>query len=94
MEKWTVSNIDNAKYLGIIEFQDNQGEWHDFEVLQTNTRLVFGGATNIGFLESGYMDLDLDFSLDENLQELLQDLEIYYNDGSRFTTNIICNERM
>ena len=69
MEKWTVSNIDNAKYIGIIEFQDNQEEWHNFEVLLTEDqeRLVFGGACNVGLLESGYMPVDSCFSLDENL---------------------------
>ena len=96
MEKWTVSNINNAKYLGIIELQDNQEEWHNFEVLLTEDqeRLVFGGATNTGLLESGYMPVDSCFSLDENLQELIADLETYYNDGPEYISCIIHNERM
>ena len=94
MDKWTVSDITDGKYLGIVEFQDNKEEWHNFEVFQTETRLVFGGACNCGFIESGYMDIDHDFSLDANLSELLADLECYYNDGPGYTTHIIYNQRM
>lgn len=92
--EWAVSNTEGAKYLGIVEFQDNAGEWHNFEVLQTQDRLVFGGSCNVGFLESGYTELDTQFSLDENLQELVADLECFYNDGPQFTTNLIFNKRM
>jgi hypothetical protein len=94
MKKWHVSNISKAKYLGPAEFQDDAKEWHDFEILQTSTRLVFGGATNSGFLESGYMVIDTTFSLDENVQELMEDLETYYKYGKQYTSRIICNERM
>jgi hypothetical protein len=31
--KWTVSNIKDAKYLGELEFQSLDNEWHDFTVL-------------------------------------------------------------
>lgn len=92
--EWTASDTTNAKYLGLVEFQDNQEEWHVFEILQTNDRLVFGSACNVGFLESGYMPIDDSFSIDENIQELLSDLETYYNDGPQYTTNIIFNQRM
>ena len=92
--EWKVSNIEKYKYLGIIEFQDNNDEWHNFEVLQTSDKLVFGGVCNTGFLESGYMLLDNCFSIDENLQELMSDLATYYNDGKEYTNQIIYNERM
>jgi hypothetical protein len=95
MKTWTFSNAEETrKYLGTVEFQDNTEEFHNFEIYQTPTRLVFGGACNVGFLESGYMEIDSDFSVDENLQELLADLEVYYNDGARYVSRIICNERM
>ena len=94
MKEWTKSNIDNQKYIGVLEFQDNKGEFHNFEVIHTTTRLVFGGMCNIGFLESGYMEIDYSFSLDENLQELLSDLETYYNEGKEYVSRIVCNERM
>jgi hypothetical protein len=70
MKTWTFSNAEETgKYLGTVEFQDNAEEWHDFEIYQTPTRLVFGGACNIGFLESGYMEIDLEcFSVAEELQ--------------------------
>lgn len=95
MNEWKVSNVEDAEYIGIIEFQSNDGEWHNFAILKTDDRLVFGGACNIGFMESGYMTIDLDcFSIDEELQELVEDLECYYNDGIKYTNRIVCNERM
>lgn len=93
-ENWTVSDTENGKYLGPIEIQDKTGEYHNFEVIDTNDRIVFGGATNTGFIESGYLIKDNDFSLDENLQELVADLEVYYNDGPEYVSRIVTNERM
>lgn len=95
--EWTVTpNTDNAKYLGPIEFQDNKGEFHDFEVLHSkeSNRLVFGGACNVGFIESGYLPIGEDESLDEALQEMLDDLETYYSHGEFYVSRIICNKRM
>jgi len=83
-----------SKYLGPIEFRDNKGEWHAFEILETPTCLVFGGACNVGFLESGFIEREEGESVDDTLQELLDDLETYYNDGPRYTTRITTNERM
>ena len=90
---WSVTDVTNAKYLGLIEFQDNDGEFHNFEVMETDDRLVFGGMTNSGFIESGYIEKD-GFSTDETLQSLLEDLEVYYNDGGEYTSQIVFNERM
>ena len=90
---WKMNDVSKAKYLGILEFQDNEGEYHNFEVMETEDRLVFGGFTNSGFIESGYIDKD-GFSTDETLQELLADLEVYYNDGKEYTSMIVVNERM
>jgi len=90
---WSVSDITNAKYLGVIEFQDNEGEFHNFEVMETDDRLVFGGMTNSGFIESGYIEKD-GFSTDETLQSLIEDLEVYYNDGAEYTSQIVFNQRM
>lgn len=98
---WTVTpNIDAAKYIGPVEFQDNKGEWHNFEIMHSPVskdcpeRIVFGGACNVGFLESGYIYRADCESFDETLQELLSDLETYYNDGPQYTTRIVCNECM
>lgn len=94
MKTWTCSNVDDTdKHIGCIEFEAG-GDWHNFEVIQTSKRLVFGGVCNTGFLESGYMDIDDCFSIDENLQELVADLETYYTDGEEYTSCIVCNERM
>jgi hypothetical protein len=92
-DSWSVSDLSNAKYLGIIEFQDNEGEYHNFEIMETDDRLVFGGMTNTGFIESGYIEKD-GFSTDETLQSLIEDLEVYYNDGAEYTSQIVFNERM
>jgi len=93
--KWDYSNAEETgKYVGLIEFQDNAGEFHDFYIYATDKRLVFGGATNTGFLESGYMLIDDCFSIDENLQEIIADLECFYNDGRQYTSMIVCNDRM
>lgn len=95
---WTVTDITNAKPISartsLIEFQDNAGEWHDFELLKTPERVVFGGYCNAGFIESGYITREDGESLDETLSELLQDLQAYYNDGPQYVSRIVCNERM
>lgn len=92
---WTFSDAEkNGTYVGFIEFQDNKGECHVFEVMKTKDRVVFGGACNIGFLESGYIECEEDDGIDETLQEMLSDLEVYYNDGPNYVSRIVCNERM
>jgi hypothetical protein len=93
-KKWVVSSLENSKYLGVIEFQDNKEEFHNFEIIETPEKLIFGGCTNTGFLESGYFLKDNDFSIDENLQELLVELEAYYNEGPSYVSNLIYNDRM
>jgi len=94
MKTWKMFDTATAEYVGYVEIEDNTGEYHVFEIPRTDTHLVFGGTTNIGFLESGNMELDLDFSLDENLQELVEDLETYSNQGAEFMIHIVCNDRM
>jgi len=95
MKEWKVSEIEDAKYLGIIEFQiEGDDEWVNFTLLETKDRLVFGGTCNTGFMESGYMELDDCFPIDEELQELMEELEVYYRDGKGYTNRIVCNERM
>ena len=94
--QWSVSDVANEIKLrsNELEFQDNDGEWHDFYIIATAARVVFGGACNAGFLESGYIERDDCESLDETLQEMLTDLETYYNDGPDYVSRIVCNERM
>ena len=95
--RWTPTSpkeLAKGKYLGVLEFQDRHGEWQNFEIVQTRRRLVFGSATNVGLLESGYLPIDPYLSLDENLQELYADLEVYYNDGPQSVSSIVTNARM
>jgi hypothetical protein len=93
---WSASDI--SKTLPIrsndLEFQDSSGEWQHFTILVTRERIVFGGVCNTGFIESGYLDREEGETIDEGLQELLADLEVYYNDGPKYVSRIICNERM
>lgn len=90
MKNWKASDTTNAKYIGALEIEG--GEY--FEVLETTERLVFGGACNAGFLESGYILREDHESLDETLQELHADLETFYRDGAQYVSRIVCNERM
>ena len=98
--EWKTSDTTEAKYIGMIEFQDESGEFHDFEVVKTTMRsktprrIVFGGSCNVGFIESGYMEMEDGEWTDEALPEMLSDLETYYNDGPQYVSRIICNERM
>lgn len=87
---WSVSNIEGAKHLGILELES--GEY--FEVLETETKLVFGSACNVGLLESGYILREEYEFVNETLQELHSDLETYYRDGASYVSRIVCNERM
>jgi hypothetical protein len=91
---WAVSDISKGKSLPPYEFKDNNGEWQYFELIVTPERIVFGGACNCGFIESGYILRESYECLDETLQELTDDLQTYYNDGADYTKRIVCNERM
>ena len=96
MTTWTQQDVSPHAHVGILEFQDNTGEWHNFEIYATtgDEKLVFGGHTNNSFLQSGYMALEDGESLDTALEELLADLETYYNDGAAYVSRIVCNECM
>ncbi len=96
LKHWSVSDISRPVPLSnnLLEFQADSGEYVIFELVATADRIVFGGATNAGFLESGYIPRDPGESLDETLTELLADLQAYYNDGPGYVVRIVCNERM
>jgi hypothetical protein len=86
---WKVTDIENAKYIGILEVNEES-----FEIFKTKEKLVFGSFCNAGFIESGFMEIEEYESTDEALQELLSDLETYYQDGAQYVSRIIVNERM
>jgi len=81
------------EYIGLLEFEVG-GEFYVFEIYRGGSRLLFGSHCNCGFLQSGHMDMDMDFSLDENLAELLADLDCYYANGPGSVSRIVCNDRM
>jgi len=72
-------DIDKAKYIGIVEIQDDQGEFHIETIVETDKYLVYGGACNVGLLQHGHIEKDDCFSLDENLQALVEELELHHN---------------
>lgn len=94
--KWTPTDVSHPIEMrsNDLEFQDDKGEWHHFVVVATENRIAFGGAVNVGFLESGYLEREEGESLDVGLQEMLDDLECYYNDGPTSVSRIVFNERM
>lgn len=95
MEKctWAASEQENMKFIGILEFQKNDGEFENFHIQALDDRLLFGSVCNIGFLESGYILKD-GFSNNETLETLLEELQLYYNYGAEHTSMIIYNNRM
>jgi hypothetical protein len=88
--QWSASDLTNAKYIGTLETEGGES----FEIMETNDKLVFGSACNVGLLESGFIMRDDCESLEETLQELHDDLETHYRDGAQYVSRIICNERM
>lgn len=87
---WQSQGIESAESIGTIELET--GEY--FEVYATPEKLIFGGWANACFLESGYLPREDGESLDASLWELHADLEVYYRDGARYVSRIICSERM
>ena len=100
--KWTATDLTGAKSVGnmrlnqtsILEFVDRAGDWHNFDLLKTPNRIVFGGWSNTGFIESGYLELEEGEHLDVALCELLEELQVYYDDGPQYVSRIVTNERM
>lgn len=89
-KSWTVSDITAPLFEGVIEIESGE----HFHVIITAERVVFGGACNAGFLESGFMLREDYESIDESLQECVADLSVYYSDGPSYVSRIIYNDRM
>lgn len=94
-ETWQPQDLTGATLVGTLEVPVAKGEdLPTFEVLKTSDSLVFGGSTNATFLQSGFMRLNPDESLQEGFQELVEDLSVFYTDGSSYVSRIVVNERM
>lgn len=89
MKEWNWIDDANAKYVGILEIGEDY-----FEVVETPTHLIFGGACNVGLLQSGFIEKEEDETLQKTLEELYADLEVFYRDGRDYCSRIVCNERM
>lgn len=95
-ETWQPQDLGTMPQdLGTMEVPLPNGmDPQSFEVLKTTDALVFGGSTNAGFLQSGYMRLEEGESENEALQELFEDLYVFYADGPSYVSRIVINERM
>ena len=63
------------EHIGTIELQDQAGEYHVFEIVRDNNKLLSGSATNACFLTDYTHELDEYLSIDEHLQEFIADIE-------------------
>jgi len=88
LEGWTVTDVSNADRVGTLEIENGES----FEVLNTGSKLVFGGACNAGFLESGFMLRSPFAALEDDLSNLVEDLEAYYR--CKGHVSIFFNDRM
>lgn len=90
LEGWTATDITESDHAGTLELENGES----FEVLDTGTRLVFGGACNAGFLESGFMLRSPFAELSDELEVLKEDLETYYRTNGKGCVSIYTNGRM
>ncbi len=89
LEGWKASDVSDADYIGTMgPFGDDV----HFEILNTGDKLVFSGACNAGFLESGFLPLDPDDSLSDSLEKLSEELEAFHLGKGH--VSIVCNNRM
>ena len=89
----TMDGYSAFRYLGDLEIEGDPDNGA-FIVLADDSRLVFGGACNVGFLESGYMVREDWETLDEALAELSEELETFYRDGAGYASRIVHNDLM
>lgn len=93
MTGWVAQDAGNSTYLG--EWESGVDENINFVMVRTDTHILFGGAVNTGFLESGNWEIDESFSFDENLQYLCETIDEYYEHGAaNLPENFSCNDRM
>lgn len=78
--------MSKLKYIGNVELQPLE-EHHHFEIYKSKKFLKFGSHCNTGFIEHGKYEIDKDFSLDENLEELINDLECAIEHGINYCSD-------
>ena len=89
-----IYDTERDSYVGLIDFQDNEGELYDFEIFKTKSFLAFGHHWCAGFRIFGFIERESHESVDETVQKLLEDLKVYYNDGPEYVSRIKCTYRM
>ena len=74
-------NGASAKHVSTIKSSEND---YFFEVYDNGDYLTFGSFTGVLFFEAGNMLTESGFSLDENIQALVCNIDSYYEDGAGF----------
>ena len=75
-----IEQFNNSKLMPIFEIETEDGEFHVYYISATEKGLELGGVANVGFHSYGLeiVEWDVNFGLDEHLQELY---EIAYEDA-------------
>ena len=95
MKKWEAINIDGAEYIGAVSVEYTEGEWSELAIVKTASHLVAGGVCNTGLLQAASYVIDDYFSVDENTQGFIEDIEGYYRDGAGYHSDaFLCNARL
>ncbi|MGR5365952.1 hypothetical protein [Photobacterium damselae] len=97
INNWELRHTTSDENIGNLEIEHPviPDEYISFYLLKNDTHIIFGDFCNTGFLESGNKRIDHDFSLDENLAALIDDIENYYScNYDSISSDFSCNERM
>lgn len=62
----------DEEYIGVYENVELELE---LSIVQRGDQLVAGGVCNVGLLDTHHMDIDPVFSMDENLQAFIEQIE-------------------
>jgi hypothetical protein len=58
------------EYIGMVIIND-----YEYHIEQEKDKIYYGSMCNVGLLRHGHIAYDNDFSLDENLQTLIEYIE-------------------
>ena len=74
--------MKEQEYIGIVEFPNSNNDLDTWDIIKEDGKLFYGTGCNVGFIKHGYMLIDPDFDIDDNLTELLNNLEAMAVTGS------------
>jgi len=67
--------VVKEKYIGLLETKEGV-----ITIVRRGNKFVYGGVANVGLMPYGDKEIDPDFSEDENLQALVEDLHEEYGE--------------